>query len=297
MSFLCGPNPLHGIIYYDYILPSVAGVAALSMIPLIFIYLIAYTKGKIKAQRSFVYVGALLFITIFFTFIAIALRSYCYSVKYIASQAFILQNLFLIGWFFYRLEYIFRGSAYALSKSIITSFVAIYTLFCIYAIVSCILWTSDVLAFPLVIAGVLTVVFTICLVVVFIYKLLKIFDRDQDQNLLMVMRKTAFLVFMSTSLILLASIFAVIRERFHSIHFIFVHNLIIILDTYTSFLCIFFSFHYFNGYYMKICGCVESKCFRICCKRYVNSQDEIRMKEIIECGGDGNKVWAKEQWL
>ena len=95
-------------IYYNYIIPSIVGIAALSIIPPTFIYFRAYFTGKIKTIRSFFYMAALLFILIFFALIFVALHAtqVCHNLKitpllrHIAVQLFILQNMVLIGWFF-----------------------------------------------------------------------------------------------------------------------------------------------------------------------------------------------------
>ena len=37
-----------------------------------------------------------------------------------------------------------------------------------------------------------------------------------------------------------------------------------------------------------MCGCIESKCFRICCERCIVTQDEKHIKDIVE-GDSCNK--------
>ena len=203
-------------------------------------------------------------------------------IGHIATQIYVLQNMIVIGWFFYRLEYIFRRTALALSKPVVTSFGVIYTLFCLFAIISGILWMLDILKWLLVIVGGFTILFTIWLAFMFTYKLFKTFQGNQDQKLLMLMRKTAFLAFISTSFILFTSIHGAVNANAESIHIDLVHAMIIMLDVYSSFLCILLSLEYFNGYYMKIFGCCESKCFTIC-KRYVVSEHVKDIKEDVEC--------------
>ena len=297
MPFYCDPNRVLSIIYTNYIVPSVASIAALSMIPIIFIYFRAYQKGEIETVRSFFYAGAVLFITILFTFITLALTTsqICHNIEYTrifhhcATQAFIVQNLIVIGLFFYRLVYIFRGTSLALSKPIIMLFVIIYTLFCAFSIITGILWVLDVLSLLVTIIPGGIVLLTIYLVLVFIYKLYKTFQGNNDQYLLTLMRKTACLVSISTSFILFTTIVATVRLNFESIHVELIRFMIIMLDAYSSFLCILFSFQYFNRYYMKICGCVESKCFTICCKKYVMPQDVKNKKENNKCSSVVNK--------
>ena len=296
MAFSCVINLSYAIIYYDYIVPSVAGMAALSMIPPIFILFRAYHRGKIEVLRSFFYAAVSLLIVIFFTFVLMAINSShrCHYNKFtkifrhMLAQAYVLQNVMLIGWFFYRLEFIFRETIFALPKSITTSFLVIYPLYCIFSIISGFLWAMDASIFLISIAGGLTVLITAGLVVMFIYKLCKIFNKDQDQDLLMVMRKTAFLVFISTSFVLVTSILSVLRLQRPSMHISFVYSLIITLDLYSSFLCILFTFNYFDSCYLNICGWFESKCYTICCKRYVETKDLKNVMENSECSGNGD---------
>lgn len=269
-----------GIIYFDYLAPTIAGLLAISMIPPIFIYFRAYQKKKIMALKSFFYLGALLFIIIFIEFISMIpyTINLCHDIKdalifsIICSQAYVYQNLILIGWFFYRLEYIFRATSLALSKSIIISFVVIYTLFCLFSIISGILWKLGVSSSLFVTAVFFMVLFTILLVVVFIYKLFKIFKTNEDEDLLKVMRKASFLVFISTSLIIFTASLGSVVHIVNSIHLYVIHSLVGIMDLYSSFLCVLFSLKYFNGYYTKVCGLCESKCYAICCKKYVVSE-------------------------
>ena len=170
MSLFCTGN------YYDYIVIPIATIAVISITPPIFIYFRAYNKGTFKTTRLFFYSAALLFILIYFTLILATIASllHCnhtgFSIIYrsVMPQLFIFQNIILIGWFFWKLEYIFRGSLFALSKCIKTSFAVIYVLFCIFFITSGILWPLRVSTIMFPIAGALTLLLTIFLVSSFI---------------------------------------------------------------------------------------------------------------------------------
>ena len=283
--------------YYDYIIIPFATLAAASMIPPIFVYFRAYIKGTFKTTRFFFYTGASLFILIFCTLILMTPGSvhicndilYTNAFRLIIPQLFIFQNLILIGWFLYKLEYIFRGSTFAVSKGIITSFAVIYILFCVFFITSGILWALHVTHDLMPIAGVLTVLLTIILVGTFICKLFKVFHGNPDPEILILMRKTAFLVFISTSFIFSSVILGTLNFNFSSNYLQIGRFIFFILDMYSSFWCIFLSFEYFDRYYIKMCGCIESKFFKICCKGCLMTQDEKNIKHNIKGTESCNK--------
>ena len=158
---------------------------------------------------------------------------------------------------------------------------------CVYFILfifnySSVLWVLIVSPFLVTAGSGLMILLTILLIVAFIYKLCTLFRIHHDPELLQLMRKTAFLVFISTSCILFTAAANVLYLQYRSIHFQFLLQMVVTLDACSSFWCILLSFRYFTEYYRKICGGVESTCFRIICKRYMKSVDEENLSKGIE---------------
>ena len=251
----------------------------MSLIPHIFIYFKAYFNDKINIRASRFYPSSLLFIIIFVTLIITTMKvtQFCHNIllkniyRHIAVQLYIIQNLILVGLFFHRLHSIFNGTDLGMSRFTIISFYCIFTALYMFAVIAGILWVLYISLSLVTIAMGFGILLTIYLVGLYTYKLYQLFRLHPDQDLLGVMRKTSFLVFYSTFISLLTALCSVIFIINKSVHMVFIFDLVIIADMYSSFLCIYLSFRYFSGYYDKVCGYIESRFFMLCCSKYIES--------------------------
>ena len=128
----CSPSQF---IYSDYVFPTLNALAAVSTMPLIYIYIQAYLQKKLKSTSLLFHLGLALFMVIFIIFtIAIAHhRMYCHpNYQYLSNFIditngilYIAQSTIVVVILFIRLVDIFKGTLLALSNCIIHSFLAV----------------------------------------------------------------------------------------------------------------------------------------------------------------------------
>ena len=265
-------------------------MCAISMVPFMFIYVKAHIQHKLKSANSFFYIGAVLLIIIFSFMVVMMLKSMqnCHDTnlktiyRHIATQLYFFQGLILIGLWFYRLQYIFHGTFLQLSSCTIIIFCSVYLLFTIIAVSVAVLWVFDILPSMATVVAALAISLTIYLTGMFVYKLRKLIDYNKNPKLMKTMMKISLLVFISTTFTLFTAIFNILFGMFTTIHMGYIFDLIIISDVYTSYLCVFLAFRYFENYYEWLCGCMERLCFRTFCRKYQGNVDDKCVKREIE---------------
>ena len=62
------------ILYYDYILPVISGLAAISMIPGIFLYIKAWIKGELETIKTLFIIGTTHFMVTFCALISYTIQ-------------------------------------------------------------------------------------------------------------------------------------------------------------------------------------------------------------------------------
>ena len=284
----------YGIVYYVYILPSMSGIAAVSMTIPIFIYTKSFLNGTLKTPKSLFYLGLVLFITLFSLFIVEMVRfpSRCLNLdqylklRIIASQLALLSSCNLFATYFYRLYLIFKGTAFALNTITIIVICAIFIVGILIYIPSIIGWTLGISELEFLSAGLqlLAILLFVYMVYLFIYKLVKIMrsTKDDSEVILKLMTKTTLLAMISCITFTLAiSTSIMVGDVFMSIHFSFFCHFCIVCNYYTSFLCIFLSYQRFDGWYSKLCGCFESVCFKMWGRCIGVNGDSIMLEKVV----------------
>ena len=117
------------ILYNDYILPISNSVAAISTIPLIYMYIKAYLQKEFKQTTLFFNLGMIFFVIIFVSFIMSIIRHliFCHAEYYhftnfmdlVCGILYTLQSAMLLFILFTRMIVIFKKTALALSRCVI----------------------------------------------------------------------------------------------------------------------------------------------------------------------------------
>eukprot|EP01083_Nonionella_stella_P211399 764396_1 len=278
-------SDLPGIVYNIYVLPTITGLAAVSIIFVMFLYINAHKKGALHSPNELYIAGIVFFTTTLLFYIAQTnkLIFYCHNpslsgvFRAVGVQIYCsVQMLVLLGILFYRMIIVFTNTTFALSNATIKCFGAIYIFTWIILILHAILfstfWISDSLIVPYTAYVVVAVAGSLCIVVLnalliylFVYKLVRTFQTltTNRDNLLHLITKTSLLFLVSAFTLLLFTISQPLRTL-DSIHWDFVCSLIVIADVYTNFMCIFLSYEFVDNYYEKICGCCHRKCYGFC---------------------------------
>ena len=259
---------------YAKISPPIFAIAAIALIPLIFIFIKAYMTKKMMIKSPFLfYVGVMLFLMIFTEFVSMSVWTSfeCYGYKFnsilhqIVTQLFIIQTLVFLGALFYKLYTVFRETRLRLSRFTSTLWMFMYGLTAVLCIVSGFAYSLYRKSFliPILSAfvGILLMILIVFVIFMYLYKLVIVYkSSSQDTELLALITKTSLLASISIFVSIFTFILVALLPVINSPHFGFAYNIIVGVDMYSNFLSIFLSYRYFENFYFKLCHCCNSKC-------------------------------------
>ena len=114
----------------------------------------------------------------------------------------------------------------------------------------------------------------------FIYKIIQVYQSmGNDEELIGMITKATILTFISIFITCLAPISIIALNNSDSVHIRSITTLVIIADLYSNFICIVLEYDYFNGYYSRLCSCMDIKCRKLWSKM-VGVSDETKAIEI-----------------
>ena len=262
----------------DLIIPSMNAVAIASMLPLIY----SYCK-KLKSTKALYYLGLSFYgmiIISLFTTIIWQIQSRCYDhqtvseyMKMAISITYGIQGLFLVIILFTRLHQIFRGTSFGLSRCTTTLFISVVVFVMLLTQSSIIgyyvlsvhspdsIALLDIFNYIWLFGSVVYIMSLVWLNALFVYKMQKVFKLMHNKTKIMnVITKATVLcaVPSSTTLFSMVILFSFGEEI----------NLLLgaalLIDFYCSFLSIWLSYDCFYGYYLKVCGCFDGLCKKMC---------------------------------
>ena len=211
----------------------------------------------------------------------------------IAGGLITAQYLLMILILFYRLKIVFDGTTYELSRCTIWAFVVIYILTLVfgtaYTFANDMTSSSYFEVVSFLLTGSLGISLILFVTFMFVKKLIDVNKRSGAEQsarnkLLSAITKQAILTFISiSSLLVLVTMSLLFNETgilTASIHGNFVFTLCAFVDLCTNFICILLSYSAFSGYYMRMCGCCDTKCRQLCDKS-AKSQEKQQVIENI----------------
>ena len=207
-------------------------------------------------------------------YVAVAVMLFISTILYSAQYAVMI---FLL---FYRLKFVFDGTAYELSLCTKWTFYIMYVLLILLTVSSfsaLIYFLSGGQSFIGIIlvsfAGLSAILIIFFLTFLFVTKLIDVnkrCDGHRESKLLSTITKQSILTLISiVSLLACVIIFFLLswtRLLVSSIDAHFVFILYSLIDIWTNFICILVSYHCFNAFYTKMCGCCDIKCKQLCGK-------------------------------
>ena len=303
------------------ILPTLHLLSMCVMLWLIYKYLKSMKSEE--HSKPFKYLGLTLFCTqtmyclihglsyLIWTFTSDCTLGNEFSVMKVATGSilFVAQYWIMILLLFCRLKFTFDGTAYALSKCAIWAFFCMYILMLAFALRSAFVndWTEEyifsgmTLALISILSG-----FSIISVLglVFVKKLIDV-NRDSGDSsqqatnsLLSTLTKQTILTLTSiSSLLVFGAISSVLHERglvMSSIHANVIYALCSLLDVWNNFICILLSYGAFDDYYMKVCGCCDTKCKQLCGKLAKPRPNESIANEIVRGAPEPQQIVKME---
>ena len=109
----------------------------------------------------------------------------------------------------------------------------------------------------------------------FLHKVIQVYKSMDKQNnkpeLIKIITKTSVLAFVSTFSTLLSSIGTAISQMMAPIHAEFSAFILSVFDLSMNFFCIILLYKDYNEWYLKICGCCDSK-FTMCWNKIVQTE-------------------------
>ena len=211
----------------------------------------------------------------------------------LTTQFYVSQTIMLIGILYYRLYFVFKGTVQSLSCINITIFIICYLFTSISFIFAGYMYANYMTTIgPSIIAlvSILVIFMIIYLVSIFISKLINVYKKSQvtsssdDKYLANVITKVSLLTFISTSNVIISAISSGLRPVFNSVHWDLFFTVIINIDIFSNFLCVYLSEKYFKKWYIKMCGCCHiecTKCWNFCLG---NNMDIKNMLSILREG-------------
>ena len=294
----CLANLTAATIYWDYCVPILCGLTAISIVPFVYIFLRAYARGNLKTTR-FLFITTTIFYIVVFGLLLVsgaAYGTYCHDLnlnallRAIAVDLHSLHTLLLVGILFHRLYIIFKDTSMAISKPTLIFFWTYFLITMLILVVGSILfgfyYYHTITSIMLAICGLLVVTLTVFLVCLFVNKLYITHKRNMSQQnedgLKHTITKTSLLTLISTCNTIFAYIVIAVWTYIDSIHFSFMRDILIILDMYTNFVCVLLSYKYFDGYYDKLCGKCDNGCDRLWTKIFVDKNQEMINQMSVE---------------
>mmetsp|Transcript_27036 Transcript_27036/g.44388 ORF Transcript_27036/g.44388 Transcript_27036/m.44388 type:complete len:344 (+) Transcript_27036:53-1084(+) len=279
-----------GVAYYDYILPITSAIAAISMLPPIFVYFRGYIKKKIKSSKCLFYAGLVMFIAIVLQFTGLIFMqpAYCRNMTlYLALEGpltliWAVQTQILLQILFFRLKLVFDDTSFALSKCLVRSWFTVFAIIVGSYLLALTFFVSQNIVLValggllLVVSAVFAAFAAVWLMALFIQRLMRVhrlLDGDQigvnNDRMVNAVTKNAVLCFASTTTNILLNFVLIPTSTFtQSIHFDFLFRLVYHVDVYTNFLAVLLTFGHFDNLYQRLCGCCHSMCFSWCADRF-----------------------------
>ena len=124
---------------------------------------------------------------------------------------------------------------------------------------------------------------TIWLVILFVAKLVKVHKQDDgkrdNSRLVHIATKTALLCCIST-IAYISSMMAAAVLADASIYAHFIWEISLLIDMYSSFLCVLLSFGRFNDLYFRLCGKLHACCLFINKRQFGNTDEKMTAKTL-----------------
>eukprot|EP01084_Bolivina_argentea_P162156 282218_1 len=253
------------------------GLLLLTYAPLLYLY--SQATCKFKSMKTLLYASVLfmffnvLFLLSQFAMIAVGchrdpLKGDFYDAWMMTSYIFQTYGILLMA--YCRLYHIFAPSMFALSKctNIVYTIVLIIIPVCL---ITSVLFEKTELAALLMGVGILALIISlISTMILFIRKLKKVFkSSDSTDEFIGTITKLTILNAISFTITLMIPIIIIIEGSVaHPTKDYVITSAFMMFamtaDAYSNLWCILLSFSNFNDYYMKICGCLHSKCKSLC---------------------------------
>ena len=288
------------IIQFDYIIPGISGLLAISLIYPTYIYVKYYIKGNLRISKWLFYLGMIFFISIIlcylnhlFVSMVLCHDNALFTILEISmSYLYVIQGVILLAILFQRLVLIFkhrRVSTLAISRCTIRIFCSLFTSVIISASIGTLFYTSsetyNIGVYLLLLAALEYLLMIIWLNSLFIHKICRVYAKNrQDAQLLDMTMKTTILCAVSTifALLFMTARFLVLYNigLIGSLQSHLINAFIFFADLHTNYLSVLLSYNHFNKWYLNICGCCHSQCVSCwgCCFHPQNM--ERRMTEM-----------------
>eukprot|EP01084_Bolivina_argentea_P088422 159637_1 len=207
-----------------------------------------------------------------------------------------LQNTLLVILLFIRIYYVFRGTPFQLTHTIILIFILSF----IISIGIFISLLSTRFTFPnthpsftcAVTLCIFNLLFMISITSLFLVKLANIFklenkiqiSTDENNGLINIITKMTILSLISMSITFIACLFLLFRFVVFgsNIYTIIISEWATTIDIYSNFLCVSLTFNFFEKSYLKLCHCFDAKCKHICFIILIGSKNEAQLASKIE---------------
>lgn len=277
-------------IYFDYAIPILNLTLAIVMIPIFWKYL--KVKSQIVKKKCLFWTGSIFFVFIFLAHILWSFGSiyFCHDItiynfiNYLYTLAYTSQTFLLLAILFARLYFVFNGTAYALSPRLIKAYWIFYILTGIMFLIAGYAFANLYNTFiGLILVGLGFLFYlslAIILMVLFIRKLIQVYKGlDSDPTLIATITKTGLLCIVSISSTILLVILTLLTPSTKSVHVNLIVGVATTNDLATNFWCTILSFKAFDHWYLKICGCCDSKC-KLCWHRCAGKDADIMRKEM-----------------
>ena len=265
------------IIVLHFVTPILNGMAAISMIYPIYLFLKEYTKKRLTTPRTLFLLGTTTFAAIFLYFIDCAIinsvecrneRLY-FILRATGYLLYMIQAEMLTVILFLRLTFIFKETAFAINIWTVRSFIGCVIAASSFYIIGATLYVSSE-QFNLIGLSMLGLTFLLYILVViwlnglFISKLNtvhKLCDKaNTDKKLINTITKTSVLSFISTSQIIICMACVLIHGVMRSPVTLILFSTGLVSDCFTNFLAILLSYNHFNAWYLRMCGCCHIRC-------------------------------------
>eukprot|EP01084_Bolivina_argentea_P281183 481055_1 len=300
----CDQHKEIAVIYHVYIIPTIEFIGAISMIPCICVFMKAYVDGNLKTTKLLFLSGSCLFIVCFIQYIAWIFYNICHCyechpysnvINNLHSQLFSAQTMLFLGVLYLRLHFIFKNTMMSLSKPTTILLSTYYCVTSIGVILNLAAYSNEFTTVWITATVSGTLIFSLVIILngLFVYKMHKIYrladDTCQNEKFIAISVKMSLLGFISLSTtFLLYFIGSINVSVVLSIHLNFVFYLCCIADTYTNFVCILLSYHYFDSYYKYLCGRCHSKCSKLGNKYLIRKHSDVNMENTTDSTTDNN---------
>lgn len=223
------------------------------------------------------------------------------NIRAIADGLYLIQYALLLFILFYRIDLVFKGSGYELSKFTVFLFITLYILSIVFGALTVYTLQSHSVSihhlFPITatifcVALLSTISMLPCL---FIYKLMAVhkdtasaIDSSSSSNMISTITKISLLSSISILSFIFSAIlpFLIYLTNLSSIHMQFLFVFIGTIDMYTNFISVILTFGSFNRYYVRLCGLCDIGCKRLCQKCMSSPSEKPTMERMRTTSSD-----------